>query len=204
LVKRAIAALASVLVATGVARGAQAQQLAPLRRVLDNATVSVMRLELAPGAREPIGDGKTPIVLIEVSQRQAIFLAAGTNQRASNNRSEPLDLVIVKIKPARPPAPAAPPTAAPPGITRDTLIDNADVRVVRVQFAPGSREPVHTHPNDLLTVQISSGQLEMTIGPENTSGTRDAGFVQFLPRDVPHTYGSVDTKPFELLSVSIK
>jgi quercetin dioxygenase-like cupin family protein len=35
------------------------------------------------------------------------------------------------------------------GITRTTLLEKSEVRVVRVQFAPGSREPVHTHPNDL-------------------------------------------------------
>src|SRR5262249_10819148 len=112
--------------------------------------------------------------------------------------------IAITIKPTRPPAPAAPPTEAPPGITRTTILDNADTRVVRVQFAPGSREPVHAHPNDLVTVQLTPGIVEILLGSQRTSSERAPGFVQFLPRNVDHAYVSGDTKAFELLSVAIK
>jgi hypothetical protein len=39
--------------------------------------------------------------------------------------------------------------------------------------------------------------------PPGTAGN-NAGFVQFLPRNVSHAYANADVKPFELLSVSIK
>jgi quercetin dioxygenase-like cupin family protein len=121
-----------------------------------------------------------------------------------NAGTAPFELMAIAIKPTRTPASAAPPSAAPPGITRTTLVDNADVRVVRVQFAPDGREPVHTHPNDLLVVQILPGKVEILNGVDRSTGERGVGFVQFLPRDVPHAYISADTKPFELLSVSVK
>ena len=73
-----------------------------------------------------------------------------------------------------------------------------------VVFPPDAREPVHTHPNDLLTVQLSAGKVEILNGADRAVGERAVGFVQFLARDVAHAYISADTKPFELLSVSVK
>jgi quercetin dioxygenase-like cupin family protein len=115
-----------------------------------------------------------------------------------------LDLMAIGVLPTRPPAPASPPTEAPPGITRATLVDNADVRVVRVRFDPSAREPVHAHTNDLVTVQITGGSMEMSIGREHTLVYHDPGFVQFVPRNLQHSYASADTKPFEILSIAIK
>ena len=63
---------------------------------------------------------------------------------------------------------------------------------------------MHTHPNDLVTVQLTPGRLEILEGSARTVEERPAGYVRFLPRDVPHSYVSADTKPFELVSVSIK
>ena len=132
------------------------------------------------------------------------FIPANVPHAAINTGTAPCEQIAITIKPTRAPAPAAPPTEAPPGITRATIVDNADTRVVRVTFAPGSREPVHQHPNDLLTIQLTAGNVEMLIGSQKTSGERPPGFVQFLPRNVDHAYISGDTKPFELLCVAIK
>ena len=123
---------------------------------------------------------------------------------AANPSPASVDLLAIAIKPDRRPSPAAPPTEAPPGISRATLIDNDEVRVVRVRFAPDASEPVHAHPNDLLTIQITSGRVEILNGGSRSIRDREPGFVQFLPRNVPHAYASGDTAPFELLSVSIK
>ena len=187
---------------------ASAMQTAPQgvteATVLDNATVNVTRLRVAPGERKTVGDGTTSVVVISVDLGRPVFLEANKNQLAINNGPKPLDLLAIRIKPTRPPAPAAPATEAPPGITRTTLIDNADVRVVRVQFAPDGREPLHTHPNDLLTMQVTDGEVEIVAGADRSSALREAGFVQFIPRNVSHAYANADEKPFELLSVSIK
>ena len=132
------------------------------------------------------------------------FIPANVPHAAVNAGAAPCEQVAITIKPTRTAAPAAPPTEAPPGISRTTVVDNADTRVVRVRFAPGSREPVHTHPNDLLTVQLTPGIVEILIGSQKTSSERAPGFVQFVPRNVDHAYVSGDTKPVELLSVAIK
>jgi quercetin dioxygenase-like cupin family protein len=99
---------------------------------------------------------------------------------------------------------AAPATQSPAGITRETILDNDEARVVRVQFAPGGREPVHSHPSDLVTVQITAGRVEILEGATKTVEDRAPGYVRFLPRSVPHSYASADSKSFELVSVTIK
>ncbi len=188
----------------------------------DNASVLVARLRMDPGAREPLHTHPFSAVVIQLTPgdvdmtlgddhtraRQppgfVWFIPKETTHAAMNAGTTAFDVITVAIKPARPPASAAPATAAPPGIVRTTLLDNAEARVVRVTFQPGSGEPVHAHPNDLVTVQLTTGRVDILVGTERTVEDRAPGFVRFLPREVPHAYSSADTKPFELMSVSVK
>lgn len=213
--------LAAAVAALTIAQAAA--PVAPERTpVLDNATVTVTRLRFAPGTGESVHTHAFPLLIVQLTPGMVdltvddmrargpretglvTFMPANVPHAAVNAGSTTFDLMAIAVKPARPPAPAAPPTDAPPGITRTTLLDNADVRVVRVQFDPGGGEPVHTHLNDLVTVQLSGGQLEILNGGERTKGLRDPGFVQFLQRGVEHSFGNGDRHSFELLSVSIK
>lgn len=195
--------------------------MAPLAPVVDNRTVHVDRTRLAPGGglilpfdRAPLlvialGDGDIAISQDAIEDRSlrstgSIAFVAKGDSLIANDGPVSAEILIVEIRAGRPPAPAAPPTEAPPGITRTTLIDNADVRVVRVRFAPGSAEPVHTHPNDLLTIQLTPGRYDISLADTRETGQFAAGFVKFLPRDVPHAYISTDSIAFELLSISIK
>jgi quercetin dioxygenase-like cupin family protein len=132
------------------------------------------------------------------------YVPADDGHRVENIGATTFDQLQIALKPTRAPAPTAPVTEAPPGITRTPVLDNEAMRVVRVQFAAGAREPVHTHPNDLLTIQISPGAVEILTGSSTSSATRDPGFIQFLPRTVSHAFASADTKPFEILSVAIQ
>lgn len=189
--------------------------------VLDNSTIAVTRLHFAATAAETIHTHPFPIVIVQLTngtitvldremQRvgsrpgEVWFIPAETRHAAANKSASGVDLLAIALKQERPPAPAAPATAAPPGISRATLVDNADVRVVRVRFATDGREPIHSHPNDLITVQITPGKIEMINGSSRMTRECEPGFVQFLPRNVPHAYASADDKAFELLSVSIK
>ncbi len=189
--------------------------------ILDNATATVTRLHFAPGASEAIHVHPYPLLIVQVSagtvhitDREMIrvgnrpgevwFIPPETRHAAANRSEAGVDMLAIAIKPDRQPAPAAPPSEAPPGITRATLIDNAAVRVVRVRFAPDGREPVHSHPNDLITVQVTAGKVEILNGSKRATRECDPGTVEFLPRNVAHAFASADTKAFELLSVSIK
>jgi quercetin dioxygenase-like cupin family protein len=199
-VKPALALIASALIlAIPFATEAQSRS----NPLLDNATVRVVRERVAAGEHRSIRAAAMPLIVVEPGH-DPTYLARDAERVITNDSREPIDVLTVTVKPTRAAAPAAPPTEAPPGISRTTLIDNADVRVVRVRFEPGSREPVHTHPNDLLTVQLTEGRYDIMLGTKTTGGSHAAGSAQFLPRDIPHAYISTDAKPFELLSISIK
>jgi len=202
----------------------QTPRPAPQRTtVVDNATVTVTRLRFAPGSGETVHTHDFPLVIVQLTSGDVVdltvsdarargprvaglvtFVPAGAEHAVVNAGTMPFDMMAVAIKPSRTPAPAAPPTDAPPGVTRTTLLDNADVRVVRVEFTPGSQEPVHTHPNDLVTIQINAGRLQIRLGTRRTDSRRPVGFVQFVPRNARHAYGSRGDRTIELLSVSIK
>jgi quercetin dioxygenase-like cupin family protein len=190
--------------------------------MLDNATVTVTRLRFAAGAGEAVHTHDFPIVVVQltpgdvdltVSDARAIgpriagsvtYVPAGTEHAAKNAGATTFDLLAIAIKPRRPPALEAPPTEAPAGITRATVLDNADVRIVRVQFAPGSREPVHNDPNDLVTVQLTTGKVRILMDGKWTDARRPVGAVQFLPRRTSHAYQNSDDNKLEILRVSIK
>jgi quercetin dioxygenase-like cupin family protein len=190
--------------------------------LLDNATVLVARLRYEAGKGETSHTHPFSAVVAQLTPGDVDMTLAGDHSRARrdagtvwfipanaphaavNAGTMPFEQIAVTIKPTRAPAAAAPATEAPAGITRTNVEDNREVRVVRVRFAPGGREPLHRHPNDLLTVQITAGTLEILVGSATTTAAREPGFVQFLPRGVDHSYRSVDSKPFELLSIAIK
>ena len=222
---RVLVAAAAAMLVTGLGPRDETLQPPPgMTRtvILENDTTLVARLGYEAGKGETSHTHPFSAVVVQVTPGEVDmmlgtehsrahrepgtvwFIPANVPHAAINTGTAPCEQIAITIKPTRAAAPAAPPTEAPPGITRTTLVDNADTRVVRVRFAPGSREPVHTHPNDLLTVQLTSAIVEMLIGSQKASSERGAGFVQFVPRNVEHAYVSGDTKPFELLSVAIK
>jgi quercetin dioxygenase-like cupin family protein len=95
-------------------------------------------------------------------------------------------------------------TQMPPGISRTQLVDNDTVMVARLTLEPGAREPVHTHPFDAVVVQLTAGEVDLTIGGEQTRGRMEPGRVWYIPRDTPHSGANVGKAPFELVTVAVK
>jgi quercetin dioxygenase-like cupin family protein len=188
--------------------------------LLDNASVTVTRQRFDKGAGEAVHTHPFPLLIVQLTPGDldlsngdgpapravgsVTYVPADTPHAAVNSGDTPFELIAVALKTTRPPAPSAPATDAPPGITRTLLLDNGDVRVVRVRFAPGSREPVHTHPNDLLTVQLTAGQFAMQVGNATQRAEQAPGFTKFLPRNVSHAYINGSSRALDLLSISIK
>ncbi len=191
-------------------------------QLLENSTVMVARLNMAPGAREQVHTHPFSAVVVQLGpgdvemrigtrpetarrdRGHVEFIAAEMPHAAANVGTASFDVVTIAIKPDRKPAGTQPPADAPPGITRVPVLDNADARVTRVTFAPGSKEPVHSHPFDLVLVPLVPGRMDVTLGDTRSAKDYEAGEVIFLPRDVPHAVASADHRPFELLSVGVK
>jgi quercetin dioxygenase-like cupin family protein len=191
-------------------------------QLLDNPTVMIARLNMAPGAREQVHTHPFSAVVVQLTpgdvemrigtrpettrkERGTVdFIAAEMPHAAANVGTTGFDIVTVAIKPDRKPAGTQPPAEAPPGITRTPVLDNPVTRVVNVVFAPGSREPVHTHPYDLVLVQVTPGRMEVMLGGEKSVKDYAAGEVVFVPRDTAHAFASADIGPVEILSVAVK
>lgn len=211
--------------ATASALALRAQTMPPgitRAQLLDNPTVMVARLTFAPGAREQVHTHPFSAVVVQLGpgdvearigtkpetgrrdRGHVEFIAAEIPHAAANVGTAAFEVVTVAIKPDRKAGGTQAPAAAPPGIARTPVLENAEARVAKVTFSPGSREPVHSHPFDLVLVQLAPGRVEVGIGDQKSVKDYSVGEVVFIPRDVPHAVASADQKPFEILSVGVK
>jgi quercetin dioxygenase-like cupin family protein len=219
-------ALALVCGALALTLSAQAPPALPQgvtrTELVDNDTVMMARLEMAPGAREDVHTHPFSAIVIQIGsgdvdmrlgpdrsqgrrqQGHVDFIPREMPHAAANIGATSFQVVTVAIKPGRRPGGEAPAAPAPPGITRAPGLDTAEARITRVSFAPGAREPIHTHPFDLVVVQLTAARVEVRIGDEVTVKNQAAGDVLFLPRDVPHAVSNVDGTPFDVLTIGIK
>lgn len=190
--------------------------------VLENDSVMIARLRMAPGAKEDVHTHPFSAVVIQLdagdvdmrlgdahntSRRPAgfvEFISRGVPHAAANVGKGPFDLVTIAIKPDRRRGGEAAAQPVPAGITRTSALDNDDARVARVEFAPRAREPIHSHPFDLVVVALTPGRFEVRIGDEVDTRDVAAGEVIFLPRDRTHAVSNVGTSPATLYSVGIK
>jgi quercetin dioxygenase-like cupin family protein len=211
-----------VLVLAFITIGAQPPPGITRTPLLDNDTVLMARLRMAPGAQEDphthpfsalvvqIGDGEVDMRLGDAQTRGrrahgfVEFIPRELVHAAGNVGSETFDVVTVALKPDRRPGGEQAPASLPAGITRSTVVENAEVRAARVSFAPGAREPIHSHPFDLVVVQLSPGRVDVRVGDEVTVRDYAAGEVIYLPRDVPHAVSNAGSGVFEVLSVGIR
>jgi quercetin dioxygenase-like cupin family protein len=202
--------------------GAQTPPGITRTQLLDNASVMVARLRMAPGARETVHTHPFSAVVVqlepgEVEMRVGTrrdtarrnaghveFIAAEMPHAAANVGSAPFDIVTIALKPDRKPGGTQAAAETPKGITRSPVLDNPQARATRVVFQPGAREPVHMHPYDLVLVQLTPARMEVLLGPATAVNDHAAGDVIFLPRDVPHSVSSRHPEPFEVLSVGVK
>lgn len=204
---------------------APARQLPPgitRTEILNNTNVLVARLRMAPGAREDVHTHPFSAVVVQIgagdvdmrlgdaratSRREhghVEFIGREVPHAAANAGPQPFDVVTIAIKPDRVKGGDAPASAAPGGITRTPVLENSEARVTRVAFAPGAREPVHSHPFDLVLVQRTPGRVEVRLGDAVTAKEYAAGDVIYLPRDVPHAVSNVGGAAFELYSIGVR
>ena len=217
------AALVCAAIVPGVAQQAPVMPPGIVRtQLVDNDTVLVARLRMAPGAQEDVHTHPFSAIVVQIGEGDVDMRIGSDHARgrrphgfvefipremphaAGNAGSAPFDVVTIAIKPDRRPGGAAPASAAPEGITRTPGLDNAEARVTLVGFASGAREPIHSHPFDLLVVQLTAGRVEVRLADDVTVRDQAAGDVLFLPRDVPHAVSNVGGAAFDVLSVGIK
>ena len=83
------------------------------------------------------------------------------------------------------------------------LVDNAQVRVLRIHYGPHETSVRHSHPNSVVTY-LTDGRIKMLLGNGKTiTSTGKAGEAQYTPAGV-HTPTNLSDKPFEAILVEMK
>ena len=83
------------------------------------------------------------------------------------------------------------------------LVDNAQVRVLRIKYGPHETSVRHSHPNSVVTY-LTDGKIKMLLGNGKTViQTAKAGGSEWAPAGV-HTPTNLSGKPFEAILVELK
>jgi quercetin dioxygenase-like cupin family protein len=94
--------------------------------------------------------------------------------------------------------------AQTPRTPRRSLVDNERVSIVRLTFAAGQREQLHSNPTDVIVVQATPGEVEFAIGDEKTTGHQEPGQVWYIPKQPPHAFSNVGPAPLDIVVISLK
>jgi len=91
-----------------------------------------------------------------------------------------------------------------PGVARATLIDNAQVRILRVEIQPGGVRRIHTHDDVTFHLFLPvSGTIEITIGSAKPA-TASVGQAFYLEKGTPHGFRNTGTSQAMALEVFVK
>src|SRR5215213_8837050 len=83
------------------------------------------------------------------------------------------------------------------------VLDNADVRVLRITFAPGETAPIHDHPNGV-AIFMSGGTNRLTVpGQKPTENPQKRGDVVVLAAG-KHSVENIGKTPTEVILVELK
>jgi quercetin dioxygenase-like cupin family protein len=204
---------------------AQAPPLPPgftITPVFENATVGVTRLELAAGAREQPHTHPYGMIVVFLNAAdvelhngavrtkgprktgEVVYFAPGTTHHAVNAGMGAARGLVLALKSDRVRGGPRTPAQATPGVTRTPLLDNADVAITKLEFEPDIREPVHTHPYDLIVVPTTPARADIQIGDQKQVRTFAVGEAVWIPRMTPHALANAGTSSFRLLGIAVK
>jgi len=83
------------------------------------------------------------------------------------------------------------------------LVDNAQVRVLRIHYGPHETSVRHSHPESVV-VYLNDGRIKMLLGNGKTIvSSGKAGESTFTPAGV-HTPTNLSNKPFDAVLVELK
>ena len=91
-----------------------------------------------------------------------------------------------------------------PGVVATTLMDRGEVRILRVEIAPGGERQVHTHNDVQFHVFVPiSGAVQLAIGSEKPVEV-GAGKAQFFKANTPHGWKNTGNVPAVVMEFFVK
>ena len=187
--------------------------------VMENATVRVLRVTVAPGEKTTMhehpdngvvvftdskirftgADGKP--VDVAMKPNEAIWSPAGKHA-GENTGTGPIEGVIIELKGSA--APSATLPASRPDTTMTQLFDNPRARGMKVTIAPAFHEDAGTtHDYDQVVVALGDGDLMLNVGGKSKTSWK-RGDAEFIGRGVKHESKNTAQKPLDVFILAIK
>jgi len=215
-----IVPLALVWSAAALAQDAVKVDPAHYKVVFENASVRVLKIGYAPGAKSsmhqhpdsivvPLTDSKVRFTLpdgksedSELANESAMYTPAGTHN-PTNVGTGSVDALLIEFKAAAPGKAALP--ASRPGMDVKVLAEGPRATAYRSTASATFAEPAGTkHDFDQVVIALGPAQLSLSIDgkPAKTSWAR--GDAQFIGRGVAHEAKNTGGKPVDMVIVAIK
>jgi mannose-6-phosphate isomerase-like protein (cupin superfamily) len=93
---------------------------------------------------------------------------------------------------------------AAPAFASKVLVDNDKVRIQRLTVPTGFRETMQVVQNDQIAIQVTPGDLEVTIGGQKTAGRIEPGAAFYVPKNAPHQFLNMGKAPYDVVVVMLK
>ena len=220
--RQASLVLALVLVGSGFVFAQDAVKVDPAhyKMVLENASVRVLRISYAPGAKSilhqhpdaiviPLSASKVRFTMADgkaqdsdMASESAMYTPAGTHI-PSNIGTGPVDALLIEFKTAAP-GKAALPTSRP-GMTLKMLAEGPRAAAYRSTASPTWAEPAGSkHDFDQVVIALGPATLSLSIDGKPAKTTWARGDVQFIGRGVAHEAKNTAGKPGDMVIVAIK
>jgi beta-alanine degradation protein BauB len=220
-------ALKAALVCSFVALGAGAALAqdpvkvdpAHYKVVLENASVRVLKIDYAPGAKSPMHQHPDAIVIplsaskvrftmpdgttqdSELASESAMYTPAGTHS-PSNVGTGRINALLVEFKGT--PGTATLPSARP-GMAMKMLAEGPRAVAYRTTADPTFQEPAGTkHDFDQVVIALGPSKMSLAVDGKPAKTTWARGDVQFIGRGVAHEAKNTGGKPVDFVIVAIK
>jgi quercetin dioxygenase-like cupin family protein len=217
-----LSVVAFVLVWSGSALAQDAVKVDPAhyKVVLENASVRVLRISYAPGAKSvmhqhpdsivvPLSDSSVVFTMPDgktekntLANESAMYTPATTHNPA-NVGTGPVDALLVEFKAAAPGKAALP--ASRPGMTMKVLAEGPRAAAYRATASGTFAEPAGTkHDFDQVVIALGPIPLSLSIDGKPAKTTWARGDAVFIGRGVAHEAKNTGGKPGDTVIVAIK
>jgi beta-alanine degradation protein BauB len=188
--------------------------------LIDNASVRVLKITYAPGAKSPmhshpdsmliaLGDAKVRFTLpdgktqdMEIGKETATYTPAGTHSPADVGTT-PVDAILVEFK-TKDAGTASVPSSRP-GMQLATLAESPRAVAIRTTAGPDFHEAAGTtHEFDQVVIALGDTDMSLAVEGKPTVTRWKRGDVQFIGRGVKHESKNTSGKPIEFAIVAIK
>jgi quercetin dioxygenase-like cupin family protein len=219
---KALSVVSLVLAWSGAALAQDAVKVDPAhyKVVFENASVRVLKISYAAGAKSvmhqhpdsiviPLAASKVRFTLPdgksednELANESAQYTPAGTHN-PTNVGTGPVDAILVEFKTAAPGTAALP--ASRPGMELKVLADGPRAMAYRSTASATFAEPAGTkHDFDQVVIALGPAQIALSIDGKVAKTTWARGDAQFVGRGVAHEAKNTGGKPVDMVIVAIK